>query len=85
MSQPYLGQIMMFGGNFAISGWAMCNGQLLSISQNTALFALLGTTYGGDGVTTFGLPDLYTPEGGGAVGHWDIARLRGTRQVCPAV
>ncbi|MDQ3801456.1 MAG: tail fiber protein [Acidobacteriota bacterium] len=58
MSEPYIGQIMMFGGNFAIRGWAMCNGQLLSIAQNTALFSILGTTYGGNGQTTFALPDL---------------------------
>jgi microcystin-dependent protein len=58
MSEPYLGQIMMFGGNFAPSGWATCDGQLLAISQNTALFAILGTTFGGNGVSTFGLPDL---------------------------
>lgn len=57
-SQPYLGDIMMFGGNFAPEGWALCNGQLMSIMQNQALFSILGTTYGGDGVTTFGLPDL---------------------------
>jgi microcystin-dependent protein len=55
---PYIGQIMLFAGNFAPVGWALCNGQLMSISQNSALFAILGTTYGGDGVTTFGLPDL---------------------------
>ena len=58
MSEPYLAQINMFGGNFAIRGWAFCDGQLLPISQNSALFSLLGTTYGGDGRTTFGLPDL---------------------------
>ena len=58
MAEPFLGEIIMFGGNFAPRGWALCNGQLLSISQNTALFAILGTTYGGDGRTTFGLPDL---------------------------
>jgi microcystin-dependent protein len=58
MSEPFLGEIRMFGFNFAPTGWAMCNGQVLSISQNTALFSLLGTTYGGDGVTTFGLPNL---------------------------
>tara|TARA_R110002050_G_scaffold57866_2_gene130140 strand:- start:4896 stop:5375 length:480 start_codon:yes stop_codon:yes gene_type:complete len=52
------GEIKMFAGNFAPRGWAFCDGQLLSISQNTALFSLLGTTYGGDGRTTFGLPDL---------------------------
>ncbi|MFT4626805.1 MAG: microcystin-dependent protein [Myxococcota bacterium] len=55
---PFLGQIMMFGGNFAPRGWAMCDGQLLAISQYSALFSILGTTYGGDGVSTFGLPDL---------------------------
>jgi microcystin-dependent protein len=58
MATPYLGEIKLFGGNFQIRGWAYCNGQLLSIAQNNALFALLGTTYGGDGVTTFGLPNL---------------------------
>jgi microcystin-dependent protein len=55
---PFLGQIQPFGFNFAPRGWAMCNGQLLPISQNTALFSLLGTTFGGDGRTTFALPDL---------------------------
>ncbi|MCM3628986.1 tail fiber protein [Paenibacillus glycanilyticus] len=58
MSEQYLGEIRMFGGNFAPEGWAFCNGQLLSISQNDALYTLLGTTYGGDGVNTFALPDL---------------------------
>jgi microcystin-dependent protein len=57
-STPYLGQIMIVPYNFAPIGWETCDGQILSISQNTALFALLGTTYGGDGVTTFALPDL---------------------------
>lgn len=55
---PFIGEIKMFAGNFAPRGWAFCNGQILSISQNTALFSLLGTMYGGDGRTTFGLPDL---------------------------
>src|SRR4029077_9523368 len=55
---PFLGEIRMFGGNFAPQGWATCDGQILPISQNTALFALLGTTYGGNGQTTFALPDL---------------------------
>lgn len=55
---PFIGQILYVAFNFAPTGWALCNGQLLSISQNTALFSLLGTTYGGDGQTTFGLPDL---------------------------
>ena len=58
MSEPFIGQILMFGGNFAPRGWALCDGQLLLISQNTALFSLIGTTYGGDGRTTTGLPDL---------------------------
>lgn len=56
--EPLIGQIMMFAGNFPPRGWAYCNGQLLAISQNTALFSILGTTYGGDGRTTFALPDL---------------------------
>jgi len=56
--EPFIGQIMMFAGNFAPRGWAFCEGQLLAINQNTALFSILGTTYGGDGRTTFGLPDL---------------------------
>jgi microcystin-dependent protein len=57
-SQPYIGEIMLFAGNFAPVGWALCNGQLLAISTNTALFSILGTTYGGNGMQTFGLPDL---------------------------
>lgn len=57
-AQPFIGQIMMFGGNFAPLGWAFCNGQLLPISEYEALFNLIGTTYGGDGMSTFGLPDL---------------------------
>lgn len=58
MSDPYIGQIEMFGFDYAPKSWAQCNGQSMSISQNQALFALLGTTYGGNGVTTFNLPDL---------------------------
>jgi microcystin-dependent protein len=58
MAQLWLGQIITFAGNFAIQSTAMCNGQLLSIAQNQALFAVIGTFYGGDGVTTFGLPNL---------------------------
>jgi microcystin-dependent protein len=58
MSEPYVGEIRCFGFNFAPRGYAMCNGQTMSIAQNTALFAILGTTYGGDGVQTFGLPNL---------------------------
>jgi|HubBroStandDraft_1064217.scaffolds.fasta_scaffold120849_2 microcystin-dependent protein len=55
---PFLGEIRMVGFNFAPNGWALCNGQLLAISSNTALFSLLGTTFGGNGVSTFGLPNL---------------------------
>ena len=58
MADPFIGEIIMFAGNFAPRGWALCDGQLLSIAQNSALFSILGTTYGGDGRTTFGLPDL---------------------------
>ena len=58
MSDQYIGEIRMFGGNFAPSGWALCNGQLLNISQNTALFAIIGTFYGGNGVNTFALPNM---------------------------
>src|SRR5687767_4659649 len=58
MAEPFIAQITLFAGNFAPRGWAFCQGQILSIAQNTALFSLLGTTYGGDGQTTFALPDL---------------------------
>jgi microcystin-dependent protein len=58
LSEPFVGEIRMFAGNFAPRGWAFCDGQLLAVSQNDALFSLLGTIYGGDGMTTFGLPDL---------------------------
>ncbi|MGK0387009.1 MAG: microcystin-dependent protein [Patiriisocius sp.] len=64
----YIGQLILFAGNFAPRNWAFCNGQLLAISSNSALFSILGTTYGGDGRTTFGLPDLRgrAPIGPGA-------------------
>lgn len=58
MSEPFIAEIRIFAGNFAPRGWAFCNGQLLPVSQNTALFSLIGTTYGGDGRTTTALPDL---------------------------
>lgn len=58
MAQPFIGEIRMFAGNFAPAGWAFCDGQLLPISENDALFVLLGTTYGGDGQETFALPNL---------------------------
>jgi microcystin-dependent protein len=58
MAQPYVGEIRMFAGNFAPAGWAFCDGSLMPISENDTLFNLIGTTYGGDGQETFGLPDL---------------------------
>src|ERR1700719_2391202 len=58
MSQPYVGEIRMFGGSFAPAGWALCLGQIMPISENDTLFNLIGTTYGGDGQTTFALPNL---------------------------
>lgn len=76
--EQYIGQILMFGGNFAPRGWALCDGQLLPIAQNDALFSILGTTYGGDGRTTFGLPDLrgrFATHPGQAPGTSDNIRL----------
>ncbi len=58
MSEPFVGEIRMFAGTFAPRGWAFCDGQLMAISENDALFSLVGTIYGGDGRNTFGLPDL---------------------------
>lgn len=58
MSNQFIGEVRMFGGNFAISGWALCNGQVMSIAQNEVLYTLIGTIYGGDGQQTFGLPNL---------------------------
>jgi microcystin-dependent protein len=86
MATPFLGEIKMFGGNFAPVGFAFCSGQLLAISQNDALFALIGTIYGGDGQTTFGLPDLRgrlpvhlgTLSGGG---NYVIGQSGGSEQV----
>ncbi|MBU6342137.1 MAG: tail fiber protein [Bacteroidetes bacterium] len=69
MSEPFLGEIMIAGFNFAPKGWALCNGQLMQIQQNQALFALLGTMYGGNGQTTFALPDL---QGRAAMHHTDV-------------
>ncbi|MBP7962692.1 MAG: tail fiber protein [Caldilineaceae bacterium] len=57
-SDPFIGEISMFAGNYAPEGWAFCNGQLMDIGQNSALFSILGTIYGGDGIRTFALPDL---------------------------
>ena len=58
MAEPFLGEIRMFGGDFAPRGWARCHGQLLSIAEHAPLYSLIGRTYGGDGVETFALPDL---------------------------
>src|SRR6202012_2029243 len=66
MSQPFLGELKIIGWNFAPAGWAFCNGQLLPISQNAALFALLGTSFGGNGSTNFALPNLQ----GSVPLHW---------------
>ena len=63
MNEAILGTIFLFGGNFAPKGFALCDGQLMQINQNTALFSVIGTTYGGDGRTTFALPKLTGPEG----------------------
>src|SRR2546423_7533595 len=83
MSNPFVAEIRMFAGNFAPTGWAQCNGQLLPISQNTALFSLLGTFYGGDGKSTFALPNL---EGsvpimwgqGGGLSLYDLGQQGGS-------
>ncbi len=84
--EPFIGEIKLFAGNFAPRGWALCDGQLLAISQNQALFSILGTTYGGDGRTTFGLPDLRgrTPihAGRGAgLSDYRLGERGGTEQV----
>ena len=74
--EPILGEIRAFGFTFAPVGWAQCDGQLMQISQNTALFSLLGTTYGGDGIKTFALPNLSKsgiPAGPGITVHYYIA------------
>lgn len=75
MSEPFVGQIMMAGFNFVPRGYAFCNGQLLNVQQNQILFALLGTSFGGDGRTTFGLPDLQ--------GRAPLGRGKGTASAAP--
>ena len=87
---PFIGQIMMFGGNFAPRGWALCDGQLLAISSNSALFSILGTTYGGDGRTTFGLPDLrgrfpLHPGNGPGLSPVNLGQKRGSESVTLSV
>jgi microcystin-dependent protein len=86
MDQPFLGMIAMFGFNFAPRGWAFCNGQLISIQQNTALFSLLGTFYGGNGTTNFALPNLQSrvPIGmgtGPGLSNYQIGQTGGTENV----
>ncbi len=85
MSDPYLGEIRLVGFNFAPRGWAMCNGQLLAISQYAALFSILGVTYGGNGTSTFGLPDLRGRVplhwGNGTAGNYVIGENGGTEEV----
>jgi microcystin-dependent protein len=87
MSQPYIGEIRMFGGSFAPAGWAFCDGQLMPISENDALFNLIGTTYGGDGQETFGLPDLqgripmHSGQGPGISQNYQIGEKAGAESV----
>jgi microcystin-dependent protein len=86
MGQPYVGEIRMFGGNFAPAGWAFCNGQLLPISENETLFNLIGTTYGGDGQETFALPNLqsrvpiHNGNGPGGV-NFQLAQTGGSESI----
>lgn len=86
MATPFIGQISIFAGNFAPRGWAFCNGQILSIAQNTALFSILGTTYGGNGQTTFALPDLRgrVPVSAGVgpgLSPYTLGQMSGSEQV----
>lgn len=86
MSSPFIGQIDLFAGNFAPRNYATCQGQLLSISQNTALFSILGTTFGGDGRTTFGLPNLESrapihPGRGPGLSQYRLGERAGTSSV----
>ena len=85
MAQPYIGEIRMFAGNFAPAGWMFCDGQTLPISENDALFNLIGTTYGGDGQETFALPNLQSRipihQGTGPDGtNYQLAEMFGTEQ-----
>ncbi|BDD12204.1 tail Collar domain-containing protein (plasmid) [Fulvitalea axinellae] len=88
--EPFLGQVVMFGGNFAPRGWAFCDGQLLPISQNSALFSLLGTIYGGDGRSTFALPDLrgrvpMHPGDGPGLSRYQVGQTHGQETVALSV
>ena len=83
MSDPFIGEIVMFGGNFAPRNWAFCDGQLLPIAQNSALFSILGTTYGGDGRVTFALPDMrgrvsIHPGSGPGLSNYILGQKAGT-------
>ncbi len=85
MEPVFLAQVMMFGGNFAPRGWAFCDGQLLPINANQALFSILGTTYGGDGRTTFALPDLrgrvgVHPGTGPGLRNWRLGEREGSEE-----
>jgi len=81
MSTPYLGQLMLIAFNFAPKGYALCNGQLLSINQNAALFSLLGTTYGGDGIRNFALPNLQSRVAISAGAGFVLGQLSGSESV----
>jgi microcystin-dependent protein len=86
MSDPFLGEIKLFPYTFAPRGWALCNGQVLSIAQNTALFSLIGTLYGGDGRTTFALPDLrgrvpVSSGQGPGLSQYDVGEVGGVESV----
>ncbi len=81
MPEPYIGEIRMFGGSFAPAGWAFCDGQLISISENDALFTLIGTTYGGDGQETFALPNLQSRVPMHQGNGFNLAEAAGTETV----
>lgn len=87
MGEPYIGEIRMFAGNFAPAGWAFCQGQLVPISENDALFTLIGTTYGGDGQETFGIPDLqgrapmHAGQGPGITQNYQLGENGGVESV----
>ncbi len=85
-AEPFLGEICLYPYNFAPRGWAFCNGQILSIAQNTALFSLLGTTYGGNGQTTFALPDLrgrvaVSSGQGPGLSQYDLGEVTGSETI----
>lgn len=87
MGSPYIGEIRMFGGSFGPNGWALCQGQLMAISENETLFNLIGTTYGGDGQETFALPNLcgrvpiHMGQGPGITQNYQIGEMAGVESV----